>query len=239
MTSPLKTAGGLSSSSMISSTLLLDLESVKLATQTSATKSRLTSPAFKVSSPEILSAPVGGLAFSPPGLTMVQLRPESLRYFSAMIFSSKTFPNALVMTNPGLFSWPQFLPLVRMDDTMTTFFTPAFLAASTSLQVPTLSTSCAAWFIFSGFPGMNPVAITRLSAPARAVAISSTESFTTSRCAKVTADVSTEATFWTIAPRTTVEDSERAWAALSTLRTPPTTSRFPEAASRSRTRRPV
>mmetsp|Transcript_18443 Transcript_18443/g.45712 ORF Transcript_18443/g.45712 Transcript_18443/m.45712 type:complete len:95 (+) Transcript_18443:1359-1643(+) len=47
-----------------------------------------------------------------------------------------------------------------MEDTMTTFLTPAFLAAEISLQVPTLSTSCAAADIRRRFlPGFMPHAI--------------------------------------------------------------------------------
>mmetsp|Transcript_23074 Transcript_23074/g.49129 ORF Transcript_23074/g.49129 Transcript_23074/m.49129 type:complete len:253 (-) Transcript_23074:82-840(-) len=144
------------------------------------------------------------------------------------------------MTKPGDFSCPQLRPFVKILETITIFFTlPAFLAASISLIVPTLSTSWAAAFILSGFPGMNPVAITNDSAPAMLAARSSTESLTTSNRFRATAEVSTEATFWTMAPRTTVDDSSREVAALSTLRTPPMTSRFPADASRSKTRRPV
>jgi hypothetical protein len=71
MLRPLKTFGPPSSASTISNTLLEALGSVKAATQTSATKSREISPADSVSSPETTSAPVGGLAFKPPGRTMV------------------------------------------------------------------------------------------------------------------------------------------------------------------------
>ena len=51
---------------------------------------------------------------------------------------------------------------------------------------------------------------------ARAAAVSAT----TSSFVSFTADVSTAATFWTIAPRTTVLDSESDLVAFSTLRTP-------------------
>jgi hypothetical protein len=51
--------------------LLEAFGSVSEATTTSATKSREISPAFKVSSPEMTSAPDGGLALRPPGRTIV------------------------------------------------------------------------------------------------------------------------------------------------------------------------
>lgn len=52
-------------------TLFFALASARLATQTSATRSREISPLLRVSSPEICRAPVGGLAFNPPGRTIV------------------------------------------------------------------------------------------------------------------------------------------------------------------------
>mmetsp|Transcript_22599 Transcript_22599/g.45769 ORF Transcript_22599/g.45769 Transcript_22599/m.45769 type:complete len:258 (+) Transcript_22599:351-1124(+) len=127
-----------------------------------------------------------------------------------------------------------------MEETITTFRTPAFLAASMRRHVPTLSTACAAAFILRGLPGTNPRATTRESAPARAASMSASESETTSRRRRATdAAASTEPTFWTMAPRTTVLSSDRALVAFSTLRTPPTTERPGVEARRSRTRRPV
>jgi hypothetical protein len=58
MTRPLKTWGGVPSLSIISKTLLDAFESESDATQTSATKSRDTSPEFKVFSAEMTNAPV-------------------------------------------------------------------------------------------------------------------------------------------------------------------------------------
>ena len=60
-----------------------------------------------------------------------------------LTFSSRTPPNALVMTKPGDFSCPQLRPFVRMDDTSTNLPTPAFTHASISAIVPTLSTAWA------------------------------------------------------------------------------------------------
>mmetsp|Transcript_32939 Transcript_32939/g.70130 ORF Transcript_32939/g.70130 Transcript_32939/m.70130 type:complete len:266 (-) Transcript_32939:8-805(-) len=155
-----------------------------------------------------------------------------------MIFSSRTLPKALVMTKPGDFSCPQARPLVRMEETRTTFLMPAALAASISLQVPTLSTSCAAAFILRGFPGTNPTAMTRDWAPSRAEVIDSVVS-ETSNFLSSTPAASKLGTFWTIAPRTTVLLSPRAFCAFSTLRTPATTASPGCAARRSRMRRPV
>mmetsp|Transcript_31562 Transcript_31562/g.66082 ORF Transcript_31562/g.66082 Transcript_31562/m.66082 type:complete len:370 (-) Transcript_31562:144-1253(-) len=238
MFNPLKTLGSVSSSSIISNTLLLAFPSVKLATQTSATKSLEISPAFNVSSPLILSSPVGGLAFNPPGLTMVQSIPDALRYLSATIFSSSTPPKALVTTNPGDFSCPHSRPLVRMEETMTTFLMPADLAASMSLQVPTLSTSWADLFILRGLPGTKPTAMTRDWAPERADARDSVVS-ETSIFLNSTPAASKLGTFCTIAPLTTVLLSPKLFSAFSTLRTPAITERLGWPARRSRMRRPV
>ena len=87
-----------------------------------------------------------------------------------------------------------------------------------------MSTSCAAAFILSGFPGTNPTAITRYVAPARVFANSSTVSVATSRClSSRPAPAETDSTFWTMAPLTTVLDSESDFFALFTSRTPATT----------------
>ena len=128
---------------------------------------------------------------------------------------------------------------VRILDTMTTLLMPAAFAASINLHVPTLSTLCASSFILKGLPGINPRAIIRESAPSNVLAISSTLSMTTSKCLSATDEVSTLETFWTMAPRTTVEDSERVFVAFSMLRTPPITSRLGLEARRSRTLLPV
>mmetsp|Transcript_32462 Transcript_32462/g.49660 ORF Transcript_32462/g.49660 Transcript_32462/m.49660 type:complete len:202 (+) Transcript_32462:396-1001(+) len=152
------------------------------------------------------------------------------------------------MTNPGDDSCPQFRPLVRIEDTMTIFLmVPVALAASTSLQVPMLSTACAASFILSGLDGTNPVAMTKASAPSIALAMSPTLSSTTFNFVSCTADdddVSTDPTRCTMAPRTTVESVERDSVAFATLRTPPIIVRLFEfavalAAKRSNIRRPV
>ena len=59
------------SPSMISTTLFVALGSKTAATQTSATRSRETSPELSVFSLETWSGPVGGLALRPPGRTIV------------------------------------------------------------------------------------------------------------------------------------------------------------------------
>ena len=79
---------------------------------------------------------------STPALFKEAFRADTHRY---------TRTHTYVNTQPD-FSWPHARPLVRIDDTMTIFFTPAFLAASMSLMVPTLSTACAAAVIWKGFP---------------------------------------------------------------------------------------
>mmetsp|Transcript_14519 Transcript_14519/g.28350 ORF Transcript_14519/g.28350 Transcript_14519/m.28350 type:complete len:208 (-) Transcript_14519:178-801(-) len=105
---------------------------------------------------------------------MVKLRPLDLSARSATSFSSSTPPNALVMTKPGLFSWPHARPLVRIELTMTNFEIFAAEAASISLQVPTLSTAWASLPISNGLPPAKPTAHTILSTPSSAAAIWST-----------------------------------------------------------------
>mmetsp|Transcript_24560 Transcript_24560/g.79403 ORF Transcript_24560/g.79403 Transcript_24560/m.79403 type:complete len:225 (-) Transcript_24560:177-851(-) len=162
-------------------------------------------------------------------------------WFSAWIFSSRTWPKAFVTTKPGEFSCPQLRPLVRMDDTRTIFGTFAWSAASTSLTVPRLSTAWAAASIVRGLiPGTKPVATTTASTPSKAEAICWTSSFTTSSRFKVVASVEvTPATCWIMAPRTATELSARALAPFSTSRTPPTTDTPSIFDSLSTTRRPV
>ena len=149
---------------------------------------------------------------------MVQSKPLARRYFSAANFSSKAPPKALVATNPGLFSCPQARPSVKILETITTFFTPAFLAASINLMVPRLSTSWAAADSRSKFfPGFIPQAIINPSAPSKVALKASTESSTTSKCFK--------------SPLIAFE-------AFSTFRTPPIVG-TPALTNRSKTRLPV
>mmetsp|Transcript_28621 Transcript_28621/g.64591 ORF Transcript_28621/g.64591 Transcript_28621/m.64591 type:complete len:232 (+) Transcript_28621:449-1144(+) len=126
-----------------------------------------------------------------------------------------------------------------MDETSTTFLTPAALAASISLHVPTLSTACAASFILSGLPGTNPTAMTRLCAPDRADARASVESAVTSSLLSSTPALSMLGTLWTIAPRTTVDASPSFFSADCTFLTPATTLRFGRDESISSTLLPV
>mmetsp|Transcript_36017 Transcript_36017/g.69986 ORF Transcript_36017/g.69986 Transcript_36017/m.69986 type:complete len:212 (-) Transcript_36017:385-1020(-) len=153
------------SSSMISITFCDAFRSKVASTSTWATLSREISPVKVVSSRATTSEPDGAASLSPPGRTIVKSSPDFLRYFSATSFSSSAPPKAFVITKPGFFSCPISLPLVRIDEINTNFFTPVFLAASTSLMVPSLSTAWASFENSNGLPGTKPVAQITASTP--------------------------------------------------------------------------
>mmetsp|Transcript_53529 Transcript_53529/g.120670 ORF Transcript_53529/g.120670 Transcript_53529/m.120670 type:complete len:247 (-) Transcript_53529:353-1093(-) len=224
---------------MISTTRLDALPSKMEATHTSATRSRETSPEFSVSSFDTTRLPDGAEALRPPGRTMVKSRPESRRYFSATSFSSSTPPKAFVIWKPALLSWPQARAFVRIEDTSTTFLTPAFFAASTNAMVPRLSTRWASLPISKGLPGTKPVATMRASAPLMVPTIESTLSLATSSFFSATPLVLTASTCSSMAPRTVSEELASAFSAFAMSRTPPTTLTPPALLSCSTMRRPV